>query len=217
MRIVSVNIGRPRPNDWKGGVAFTAIDKRPVDGPVAVRAASPKPSGEVGLAGDRVGDIRSHGGTDQAVYAYAREDYEHFETILGRELCNGMFGENLTTVGYDLSQARSGEQWRGADGMVLEVTNPRIPCGTFRGWVSEKGWLKTFTTEARPGAYLKVVAAGAVATGSEIEVIERPNHDLTMSKLFRAAMGDRHVAMDMLRSPALNHEMADYLRAQYKA
>jgi MOSC domain-containing protein YiiM len=210
-----VNIGKPRPNNWKDGVEFTGIDKHPVDGPVAVRTASPKPSGAVGLAGDRVGDVHNHGGTDQAVYAYAREDYTHFETILGRELRNGMFGENLTVEGYDLSDARSGERWYGADGLILEVTNPRIPCGTFRGWVDEKGWLKTFTREARPGAYLKVVAPGVVAAGTEVQVRDRPSHDLAMRKLFRAAMGDRDLAMTLLSSPALNLEMADYLRALY--
>lgn len=216
MRIISVNIGKPRPNDWKDGVEFTGIDKRPVEGPVAVRVAGPRPSGEVGLAGDRVGDVSSHGGTDQAVYAYTREDYDHFETLLGRELRNGMFGENLTTEGYDLCEARSGERWRSPDGLVLEVTSPRVPCGTFRGWVDDKGWLKTFTREARPGVYLKVVAPRAVTRDVELEVVERPDNDLTIAKLFRAAMGGREPAMELLESPDLNQNMADHLRAVYK-
>lgn len=216
MRIISVNIGNPRPNVWKDGAGFTAIDKCPVEGPVAVRAAGPKPSGEVGLAGDRVGDVRSHGGTDQAVYAYAREDYDRFETLLGRELRNGMFGENLTVAGRDLSEARSGERWRGPDGLVLEVTNPRIPCGTFRGWIDEKGWLKTFTREVRPGVYLKVVVPGTVARGTELEAIDGPDNGPTTAKLFRAAMGDRGLAMELLASRALNQDMTDHLRALYK-
>lgn len=216
MRIISVNIAKPRPNNWKDGVELTGIDKHPVDGPVAVRAAGPKPSGDVGLAGDRVGDVHSHGGTGQAVYAYAREDYDHFESLLGRGLRNGMFGENLTVTGYDLSQARSGERWRGPDGLVLEVTNPRIPCGTFRGWMGEKGWLKTFTRQARAGTYLRVVAPGVVTKDTELEVIDRPDNDLTMAKLFRAAMGERELATELLESGVLNKDMADHLRDVYK-
>ncbi|HEX6194575.1 MAG TPA: MOSC domain-containing protein [Jiangellaceae bacterium] len=216
MRIVSVNIGKPRPNVWKAGAEFTGIDKHPVEGSVEVRAARAKPSGEVGLAGDRVGDVRNHGGANQAVYAYARADYDHFEKILGRELRSGMFGDNLTVEGYDLCQARSGERWRGPDGLVLEVTSPRIPCGTFRGWMDEKGWLRTFTKQARSGAYLKVVAPGAVAKGIELEIVYRPDNDLTMTNLFRAGMGDRELATRFLDSGALNEDMADYFRALYK-
>ncbi|WP_443032833.1 hypothetical protein [Streptomyces sp. DH10] len=42
------------------------IDKRPVDGPVAVIAPGPKGTGAVGLVGDRVYDVKHHGGSDQA-------------------------------------------------------------------------------------------------------------------------------------------------------
>ncbi|WP_100448312.1 MOSC domain-containing protein [Glycomyces xiaoerkulensis] len=212
MRIISVNIAHPRANEWKQDVEFTGIDKRPVAGPVAVRAAGPKPSGEVGLAGDRVGDLKHHGGTDQAVYAYAREDYDRFESVLGRKLPDGGFGENLTVTGHDLSAARIGERWSGPGGLVLEVTGPRIPCGTFRGWIGERGWLKTFTAEARPGAYLRVAAPGEVAAGAELEVVDRPEHKITVEALFRANMGDRDAALELLRSPHLDESEAADLR-----
>lgn len=215
MRIISVNIGRPRPNEWKEDPGFTGIDKRPVEGPVAVRQAGPKPSGEVGLEGDRVGDVEHHGGTDQAVYAYSREDFDHFERLLGRELRDGMFGENLTVTGHDLSRARTGERWAGPDGLVLEVTSPRIPCNTFRGWIAERGWLKTFTAEARPGAYLKVVSPGTVEKGAELEVVERPDHDVTIERMFRAGMGDREIAMELLDSPHLVGDEREFLEQRY--
>jgi hypothetical protein len=32
MKLLSFNVGRPRPNPWKG-LSATGIDKRPVDGP----------------------------------------------------------------------------------------------------------------------------------------------------------------------------------------
>ena len=73
MRIASVNVGQPRLNPWKE-VKLTGIDRRPVDGPVMVTRPRAKGMGMgmVGLAGDRVYDVRNHGGPDQAVYAYAR-------------------------------------------------------------------------------------------------------------------------------------------------
>ncbi len=55
--------------------------------------------GRLGLAGDEHGDPVNHGGLDQAVYAYAREDLDWWTEQLGRELRNGEFGENITTAG----------------------------------------------------------------------------------------------------------------------
>src|SRR5690349_5196074 len=98
MQLLSVNVGRPRPNPWKG-LKETGIDKRPVAGPVEVTAPGSEGTGAVGLAGDRVYDVKHHGGSDQAVYAYAREDLDHWESELNRPLTNGVFGENLTTAG----------------------------------------------------------------------------------------------------------------------
>src|ERR1043166_6427396 len=164
MRILTVNVGVPRVDPWKHK-RFTGIDKRPVDGPVAVTAPGPKGRGDVGLAGDRAYDVAHHGGTDQAVYAYAREDLDAWAEKMDRPLANGVFGENLTTEGLDVNGARIGERWRiGAD-VVLEVTGPRVPCATFQGWLDRAGWISEFTPAGVPGAYLRVVTPGEIRAG----------------------------------------------------
>jgi MOSC domain-containing protein YiiM len=183
--LASVNIGRVRANPWKD-TGTTAIDKRPVQGPVAVRAPGPKGTGAVGLAGDRVHDVRHHGGDDQAVYAYAREDLDDWAARLGRELPDGVFGENLTTSGLDVNGALIGERWRIGEQVLLEVSCPRIPCGTFQGWMGETGWIKRFTEEARPGGYLRVIEPGEIQAGDDITVEHRPDHDVTIAQTFRA-------------------------------
>jgi len=102
-RIVSVNLAVPEPNPAKG-VGVTGINKRPVDHLVTVRAPGPKTTGlHSGLVGDQIFDIEHHGGDDQAVYAYAREDYDWWQARLSRRLANGLFGENLTTEGVDVN------------------------------------------------------------------------------------------------------------------
>ena len=129
-RVLSVNLARPQPNVW-GKDAVTGIDKRPVTAPVLVRAPGDKAHGlGSGLSGDSIGDRVNHGGDDQAVYAYAREDLDDWQTRLGRQLPAGSFGENLTTTGIDVSGALIGEQWRIGDDCELQVTCPRIPCST---------------------------------------------------------------------------------------
>jgi MOSC domain-containing protein YiiM len=185
MHVLSVNIGRPRDNPWKR-VALTGIDKRPVSGPVAVTAPGPKGDGAVALAGDRVYDVKHHGGADQAVYAYAREDLDTWERELGRELAGGSFGENLTTTGLDVNSALIGERWR-IGSTLLEVSCPRVPCSTFAGWLDEHGWLKRFTRAAVPGAYLRVVEPGLITAGDPITVAYRPtDHQVSVALSFRA-------------------------------
>lgn len=188
MRLLSVNLARPHTapeyTDAPGNV--TGIDKRPCDGPVRVSAPGVKGTGGSGLAGDTIGDQRHHGGDDQAVYAFAREDLDVWEKELGRELANGVFGENLTTSGLDVNGARIGERWRVGRDVVLEVCGARIPCRTFAGWLGERGWVKTFTRRAAPGAYLRVVEPGEIRSGDAVEIVHRPDHAATVSFLFRA-------------------------------
>lgn len=179
-RVLSVNVGRSRPIDAKAGA--TGIDKRPVDGPVEVSAPAPARSG---LAGDTICDTQNHGGPDQAVYAYAREDLDKWEAELGRDLPGGVFGENLTTAGVDVTGAVIGERWR-VGSTVLEVSCPRIPCRTFALWLDRERWQRTFTERAIPGAYLRVLTPGAITAGDAVVVEHRPAHGLTIGEVFRA-------------------------------
>jgi MOSC domain-containing protein YiiM len=198
----SVNVGVPRENPWKD-TGLTGIDKRPVACPVAVRAPGPKGTGAVGLAGDRVYDLPHHGGDDQAVYAYAREQLDAWQTRLGRELSDGVFGENLTTRGLDVDGALVGERWRVGADLLLEVSCPRIPCGTFAGWMAEHGWNKTFIANARPGAYLRVLEPGEIRAGDPVEVTHRPDHDVTVSVAFRALTTEPDLLPRLLVADAL--------------
>jgi MOSC domain-containing protein YiiM len=215
VKLLSVNIGRPRPNPWKD-LGETGIDKRPVDGAVSVAAPGPRGTGAVGLAGDRVYDLKHHGGDDQAVYAYAREDLDGWESVLGRPLADGVFGENLTTIGVDVSGALIGERWRiGAD-VVLEVSCPRIPCGTFQGWLERDGWIKEFTRAALPGAYLRVIEPGEIRAADHVEIVHRPDHDVTVALTFRALTLEPELLPRLLLADALPESSKDVARKRLR-
>jgi MOSC domain-containing protein YiiM len=211
--VLAVNLAHPRPNADKGQL-LTGIDKRPTDGPVAVRAPGPMGGGEgSGLVGDFIGDTKVHGGDDQAVYAYAREDLDIWQRELERDLGNGTFGENVTTEGLDVTGARIGERWQvGSDGLVLEVSRPRVPCRTFADWLAMKGWVKTFTRAATPGAYLRVIAPGTMRGGDSIIVVDRPDHDVTIGLVFRAMTLEAELLPRLLEAEALPDEIKDLAR-----
>jgi MOSC domain-containing protein YiiM len=170
--VESVNVGTPRPIERSNGTAETSsIWKNPVSGRVAVRG--------VNIDGDDQADREAHGGPDRAVYAYAGEDIDWWESELGRELHAGIFGENLTLDGVDVTGARIGERWK-IGTVVFEVTSPRIPCWKLAKKMEDPFFIKRFAQAGRPGAYLRIVEEGELAAGDEVEIAERPDHDVTV-------------------------------------
>jgi MOSC domain-containing protein YiiM len=215
MKLLSLNLGRPKVSEHTDQPErLTGIDKRPVDGPVRVAAPGPKGIGASGVAGDAVCHTRHHGGDHQAVYAFAREDLDDWERELGRTLASGAFGENLTTEGLDVSGAKIGERWRIGSEVVLEVTCGRIPCTTFQGHLGEKGWVRQFTRKGAPGAYLRVIEPGEIRAGDPIEIVHRPDHEVTVSFQFRAVTTERELLPRLLAAgDALHPEAIETARA----
>jgi len=166
-----------------GTIGVTAIDKRPVDGSVRVRP--------LGLYADVQADRKHHGGEDQAVYAYADEDAAYFAAMLDREVPPGLFGENLRTSGIDVTGAVTGERWQIGATLLLEVTIPRTPCGTFARRMRVDKWVKRFAEEGRPGAYFRVLKSGPVAAGDPIVVTHRPEHGVTIGEIFAGLTPER--------------------------
>jgi MOSC domain-containing protein YiiM len=156
--------------------------------------------------------VRHHGGTDQAVYAYAREDLDRWETELGVTLGNGCFGENLTTIDVDVTHALIGERWRIGPHVILEVSCPRIPCGTFQGWLQQHGWIKRFSRAAVPGAYLRVIEPGQLRAADPVEIVHRPEHQVTIELAFRAMTLEPDLLPQLLVADALPEEDRERIR-----
>jgi MOSC domain-containing protein YiiM len=190
--LVSANVGSARPLTVSGRDRLSAIDKRSVEGPVAVR--------RLGLDGDVQVERRFHGGPEQAVYAYSAEDLERWSERLGRPLPPGSFGENLTISGLDVTEARVGERWR-IGTVTLEIGDVRTPCRTFQAWLEEKGWIRRFVAEGRPGAYLRVVEEGSLQAGDTVDVVDSRDHDVTVGLMFRALTTERHLLPRLLAEP----------------
>ena len=169
-RVVSLNVGTVREVEWRGELVRTAIWKTPVAGRVALRG--------VNFAGDDQADRRVHGGSDKAVYAYAREDYD-FWRDQGMDTSDGLFGENLTVEGIDLTSALVGERWS-VGSVVLEVAQPRMPCFKLGIRVGDQHFLRRFLAARRPGAYLRVIREGDVGAGDLLRVESRPDHGVTL-------------------------------------
>ena len=193
-RLVSVNVGAVREVEWRGERVRTGIWKVPVgDRAVPVRG--------VNLAGDDQADRTVHGGPDKAVYAYAVEDYAHWEDAERLDTEPGLFGENLTVRGLDLRAAVVGERWR-VGSALLEVAQPRLPCFKLGLRLGDARFPTRFLAVARLGAYLRIVEPGELRAGDEVRVVERPTHGVTLA-LVAASLRDPSLRPRILAAPQL--------------
>lgn len=190
MHVLSVNTGLPAPLTHAGRTVVTGIVKEPVVGRVAV--------GATGLDGDGQADLSVHGGLDMAVYAYPVEHYAHWEAVLGRDdLAPGMFGENLTVTGLTEDEVSIGDLLR-ADDVLLEVSQPRLPCFKLGMRMGDPGFLKPFLASGRIGFYLRVREPGSIAAGDALRLERRGEGSMTVRQV-AALMRDGAPAEDLAR------------------
>ena len=201
-RVVSMNVGAIRQLEYHGRGVTTAIWKHPVSGRVLLRG--------VNFAGDDQADRTVHGGVDKAVYAYSEEDYEYWRTEAGIATEPGLFGENLTTVGIDLSAVIVGERWR-VGSTVLEVAQPRLPCYKLGLRLNDPHFPKQFLSAVRMGAYLRVITEGDVGAGDVLTVGERPSHGVTLRDMVHALVNKQKAAAlrAVQRLPEFWQQVAD--------
>ena len=139
----------------------------------------PIPQGRIGsegLDGDAHAHPGIHGGPRKAVLLIAAEVVDDL-AARGFRVFYGALGENLTTLGLEVRDLRVGDRLR-AGGAVLEITEPRGPCGQLDVYgESIKGDLYDARVEAgdsgsprwgRSGFYASVVEVGGVAPGDII-------------------------------------------------
>jgi MOSC domain-containing protein YiiM/ferredoxin len=164
MRLVSINVARPRTVRWRGQDVRTSIYKQPIEGRRMAR--------RLNLDGDGQADLRAHGGEHRAVYVYQRESYRHWERELGRTFDGfGRFGENFTVEGLADEEVCIGDRYR-IGGAVFEVTQPRVTCFKV-GMVTEEPRMPALLVgHGRPGFYLRVITEGEVGPGDAIELVE---------------------------------------------
>lgn len=198
----SINVGRPRTFDHHGKPATSAIWKTPISDRIWARG--------VNLEGDDQADRRVHGGPDKAVYAYASEDYDLWRSE-GFDVEPGIFGENLTTEGIDVDRAKVGERWA-IGTAVFEVSEPRVPCFKLGFRMGDPRFVKQFAEGRRPGCYLRIVTEGQLAAGDPIEVVSRPDHDLTVLDIFEIFLFRHEDAARLLEVPGVSESWQGWAR-----
>lgn len=199
--VKSTNLAEPTPGRSTGisKLPVTSIDVRIPD---VARSA---------VLGDFIGDTDHHGGADKAVYAYEREELDHWGTQLNDVFPDGHFGENLTTTGICLTDLVLGTHVS-VGTCKLQVSVPRTPCRTFADWLAIRGWTRLFAERGHVGAYFRVLSPGVIAPGDVLSAGPAPAHGITMGDAFRAHMGDKALMRAILDAEALPEKYLERYR-----
>jgi MOSC domain-containing protein YiiM len=176
VRLISVNVSRPKSVMWQGREVRTGIFKEPVQGKVRVS--------RLNLDGDRQADLRVHGGEDKAVYAYPVEHYAWWSAELGRKLPFGQFGENLTVEGHREDQVFIGDVLR-IGSVLFQVSQPRTPCFKLGIRMGDDAFQQRFLESGRSGFYLRVLEEGELESGNPIHLESRDPRGLTVLEISR--------------------------------
>jgi MOSC domain-containing protein YiiM len=70
--------------------------------------------------------------------------------------------------------------------------------------MNDKLFPRRFTEALRPGPYLRILVEGEVGAGDEIQVIERPDHELTVRDVLRIYAFDRQEVRCLLAIPGMS-------------
>lgn len=197
MRLISVNVGRPREFEYEGETVLTSIFKSPVQGRVRVS--------RLNLDGDEQSDLSVHGGRDKAVYAYPSEHYAAWRRELPEgEFAWGAFGENLTTEGLLEDELAIGDKLR-CGTAEFEVTQPRLPCFKLGIRFERRDIVKRFMHSLRSGFYLAVLREGELGADDAIERVPSEDDRVTVREIFSLFLPDADPAIleRATRLPAL--------------
>ena len=136
MKLLSINVSKPKEITYKGKQILTGIFKEPTQSPLILRTLN--------LDGDEQADLEAHGGIYKAVYVYTIENYKYWEQELKRDdFTYGQFGENFTVEDMQDDEIFIGDQFQIGDAIV-EVTQPRVPCYKLAFKMNRPDFVKLF-------------------------------------------------------------------------
>src|SRR5579872_2135330 len=184
MKLLSLNVARPRLMVYQGETINTGIFKEPVSGPVQLRTLN--------LDGDRQADLTVHGGPYKAVYGYPSEHYPFWKQELPEvDLPWGMFGENFTTTGLSENDLHVGDRFQIGSAIVM-VRQPRTPCYKLAAKFRRDDMLERFLLSGRSGFYFSVEQEGEVEAGDSFEVISREPDAITIAEMNLLFVKDKY-------------------------
>ncbi|WP_233569762.1 MOSC domain-containing protein [Falsibacillus albus] len=171
MKIIRVNVGKPKEHSYNENTYRSGISKRSVQEVMVT---------EERFVGDDVENHEYHGGKERAVCFYPYEHYQKWETEFNKTLNIPAFGENLTVTGMKEDEVFIGDIFQIGEA-VIQICQGRIPCSTISKFNGVDPLLKRIIETGFTGYFGKVIKEGSISESSEIILIDQ--HPLQISIL----------------------------------
>jgi len=175
LKIISVNIGKPKTIQWRGKPVKTGIFKYPVNHAIYL--------GKEDVKNDHVMDRKHHGGIDKACYAYSQDHFDYWQKLYpALQFHPGIFGENLTVEGLNEADIFIGDVFQIGEAKV-QVTQPRQPCFKLGVRFGTQKVVRQFIDSGFSGVYFRILKQGQIKSGDEIIRMQKQNA-VSIQKVF---------------------------------
>ncbi|MCM3236682.1 MOSC domain-containing protein [Heyndrickxia oleronia] len=203
MKIIRLNIGKPKISSYKSKEFLTGIGKESISEALLLKDQ---------FVGDGVANPAFHGGPDRAVCFYPYEHYKQWEEEFNKTLSIPAFGENLTVSGMLEKDICIGDIFQIGD-TIVQITQGRVPCSTISKYNSLDSLLKRTVDTCYTGYFARVLKEGMIREDSSIKLIKRHPMQVsvydTMNALF---FGDHVQSMEKIIEVP---ELADAMRNSF--
>jgi len=207
MKLLSTYVGRPKEVPYQGKTVTTSIFKEEVFGSIKVNFLN--------LEGDQQSDLKVHGGTNKAVYAYPFEHYAFWEEKRSDlKFQAGLFGENLSITGLDEDSVSVGDVFR-IGSVVFEATSPRLPCFKLGIKMNDPSFIRDFMQAERTGFYFKVLEEGVLEAGNAIERVSEDPYQLSIrevTRLYTVERENKALLEKAINTPSLPSDWVEFFQ-----
>jgi len=198
MKPIVLNLFKGKPKPLKGNPKIiSSIDRDSVDS-LSVYLDH--------IEGDEVRNKQHHGGPNRVVHYYPSEHYLFWKRTYPEIKCApGEMGENISSSGLDEKNVCIGDVYKIGE-VELLVTEPRKPCGTINVQFQVKGLARRVQSESKTGWFFRVLKAGTIHLGDEIELLNRPYPALTIDACVQSLLiaPNKVVLQQMVLNPILS-------------
>lgn len=177
MKVISVNISKPREIIVNGKSEITGYYKEAVQGSITLTSE--------GVLNDTVADKVHHGDADKACYLYSADRYSYWTSRFPvADAVPGLFGENLTIEGLDEGELNAGDILQIGTARV-QVAQPRQPCYKLGIRFGTQEIVDAFRYDQYSGIYVRVLENGEVQSGDEVRIVHRAANSISIREIYK--------------------------------
>jgi MOSC domain-containing protein YiiM len=198
MKVISVNVGKPKTVMVDGKPLTTGIFKEPVSEPLFVT--------KLNFDGDGQADLVHHGGYDKAICAYPSEHFSEWEKQYHCSFSPSAFGENLTLEGLTEDEACIGDIFA-VGTAVIQLSQPRQPCFKLAKRYGLPDLPLALQKTGRTGFYFRVLQEGIIQQGDKLTLVERSQTPLSVryvNRIYYMEKTNVEAMQKIIAEPALS-------------